>query len=47
MFFIDFQGPAKKNVVLTGEVMKEMQKQAKQIREERRAQVSLFFHCAA
>ena len=34
------QGPQKKAVILTGEAMKEMQKQAKQIREERRAQVS-------
>ncbi|XP_021362874.1 dynein heavy chain 5, axonemal-like isoform X1 [Mizuhopecten yessoensis] len=32
------KGPAKKNVILTGEAMKEMQKQAKQNREERRSQ---------
>ncbi|XP_052807224.1 dynein axonemal heavy chain 5-like isoform X2 [Mya arenaria] len=33
------KGPAKKNVVLTGEAMKEMQKQARQVREERKSQV--------
>ncbi|XP_053396215.1 dynein axonemal heavy chain 5-like isoform X3 [Mercenaria mercenaria] len=35
------KGPAKKNVILTGEAMKEMQKQARQIREERKAQNQL------
>lgn len=33
------QGPAKKNIVLSGEAMKEMQKQAKANREERRGMV--------
>ena len=36
------QGQQKKNVVLSGEAMKEMAKQAKANREERRLTVGLF-----
>ena len=41
-----FQGQQKKNVVLSGEAMKEMAKQAKANREERRLTVGLLgFSC--
>lgn len=43
ILFTYFQNQQKKNVILSGEAMKEMQKQAKANRDERRQQVSFQF----